>query len=123
MSFQVDVWLRSSDTATTRTLQVASRPPASWTDADVRDVLEEMLRAIHQLQHPAEERPRVLLRGVSWIVNPYEDGGVVIAIEIGMGAAVAGPFDVAQSVLEERITRVMREDARPASPSAPSTIH
>ena len=32
------------------------------------------------------------MRGLSWIVNPYEDGGVVIAIEITMGAAVAGPF-------------------------------
>jgi hypothetical protein len=123
MSFQVDVWLRTSDAATTRTLRITSRPPSSWTDADVREVLEEMLRAIHQLQHPRDDKPIVALRGISWIVNPYEEGGVVIALEIGMGAAVAGPFDVPQSFLEERITRVMREEPRAAPPPPSSTIH
>ena len=59
------------------------------------------------------------LRGLSWIVNPYEDGGVLIAIEITMGAAIAGPFDIDQSALETMITRVL---ARPAAPSS-ETIH
>ena len=35
------------------------------------------------------------LRGFSWIVEPTT-GGVVIAIEIPTGAAVAGPFDIPQ---------------------------
>jgi len=39
------------------------------------------------------------LRGFSWIVNPFESGGVVIAIEMTLGAVVAGPFDVPESVL------------------------
>ena len=30
-------------------------------------------------------------------MNPYEEGGVVIAIEITLGAAIAGPFDIDQA--------------------------
>jgi hypothetical protein len=52
-------------------------------------------------------------------VNPYEDGGVVIAIEITLGAAIAGPFDIEQAALEAMITRVL---ARPAAPPSP-TVH
>jgi hypothetical protein len=40
-----------------------------------------------------EDRP-IVLRGLSWIVNHYEEGGVVLAVEITLGAAVAGPFDI-----------------------------
>jgi hypothetical protein len=122
MSFQVDVWLRSSDAATTRTVDAVAHPPASWDDDDVRQVLEGMLRAIHQLKHPTEVAPAVALRGISWIVNTYEEGGVVIAIEITLGAAVAGPFDVDKEALEARITRVMRQQIVPA-PTSSTTIH
>jgi hypothetical protein len=73
-----------------------------------------MLRAMHRLKHPAEQEPAVALRGLSWIVNPYEDGGVVIAIEITMGAAVAGPFAIEQPALERLIHRVL-------APHAPTT--
>jgi hypothetical protein len=52
-------------------------------------------------------------------VSPYEGGGVVIAIEITLGAAVAGPFDIDRTALEAMITRVL---ARPASPPS-TTIH
>ena len=30
----------------------------------------------------------IALRGLSWIVNPYEEGGVVIASEITLGAEI-----------------------------------
>lgn len=122
MSFQVDVWLRSSDAATTRTVDAVVHGPESWDDDDVRQVLEGMLRAIHQLKHPTEAAPLVALRGISWIVNTYEDGGVVIAIEITLGAAVAGPFDIDKAVLEERITRVIRQQVVP-TPTSSTTIH
>jgi hypothetical protein len=122
MSFQCDVWLRSSDLATTRTVDTVDHAPASWDDDDVRRVLEGMLRAIHQLKHPAETAPPVALRGISWIVNPYEEGGVVIAIEITLGAAVAGPFDVDKGKLEAMITRVIRQQVVPA-PTSTATIH
>ena len=47
------------------------------------------------------------LRGFSWIVSPFETGGVVIALELTLGAAVAGPFDIPESELSATIARVM----------------
>ena len=70
MSFQVDVWLRGTDVATTATLEGITRAPDSWNDDDVRLVLEAMLRAMHRLKHPAESEFPITLRGLSWIVNP-----------------------------------------------------
>ena len=84
----------------------------------MRLVLEAMLRAMHQLKHPADAQS-VTLRGLSWIVNPYEDGGVVIAIEITLGAAIAGPFDIDKTTLEAMIERVLRQ--HPVA--SPTTIH
>lgn len=107
MSFQVDVWLRGSDVATTATLQRVTGTPAAWGDEDVRVVLEEMLRAMHRLKNPGSDDVAISLRGLSWIVNPFEEGGVVIAIEITVGAAVAGPFDIQQAALEGMIARVL----------------
>src|SRR5205807_2657685 len=71
-------------------------------------------RAVERAKHPSDSERPIALSGLSWIVNPYEDGGVVIAIEITLGAAVAGPFDIEQPELEAKIARVL-------SPSA--TIH
>jgi hypothetical protein len=96
----VDVWLRGTDFATTATIDGSPRPPRSWTDEDVRQVLEAMLRAMDRLKRPGESDRDISLRGLSWIVNHYEEGGVVIAIEISMGAAVAGPFDIDKAALE-----------------------
>jgi hypothetical protein len=118
MNVQVDVWLRGQDFATTRSIDGILREPGAWTDDDVRAVLEGMLRAMHGLKHPGEQSA-VVLRGLSWIVNPYEEGGVVIAIEISMGAAVAGPFDVDKSALETMISRVLVNPVAPAS----DTVH
>jgi hypothetical protein len=61
----------------------------------------------------------VSLRGLSWIVNAYEEGGVVLALEITMGAAVAGPFDIDQGALEAMVRRVLAVPVAPAS----STVH
>jgi hypothetical protein len=118
MNVQVDVWLRGQDFATTKSIDGVVREPGAWTDDDVRLVLEGMLRAMHRLKHPGEESGAIALRGLSWIVNPYESG-VVIAIEITMGAAVAGPFDIEQTALEQMISRVL---VHPLPPSA-SSVH
>jgi hypothetical protein len=116
MEVQVDVWLRGQDFATTRSIDGVSREPAQWTDDDVRSVLEGMLHAMHRLKHPHDTvRPSIALRGLSWIVNPYQDGGVVIAIEITLGAAVAGPFEIDQSRLEAMIARVLSPAATRSS--------
>ena len=113
MNVSVDIWLRGSDFATTEIIEGIMRSPTDWTDDDVRLVLEGMLRAMDRRRRPGKTDREIALRGISWIVNPYEDGGVVIAIEITTGAAVSGPFDIDQSVLEAMITRVLagRRDA------------
>jgi hypothetical protein len=119
MEFPVDIWLRGNNHATTELIAPVVREPRAWTDSDVADVLIGMLRAIDRASRPdaAVERP-VGLRGFSWIVNPFESGGVVIAIEMTLGAVVAGPFDVPESVLAGKIQRVM--DAQRA---AQKTVH
>jgi hypothetical protein len=119
MTVHVDVWLRGNDFATTETIEGLGREPPAWRDEDVRTVLEGMLQAMHRLKHPGGSRQLVSLRGLSWIVNPFEDGGVVIAIEITMGAAIAGPFDIDKSRLEAMISRVL---VRP-DPSPTQTVH
>jgi hypothetical protein len=50
-------------------------------------------------------------------VNPYDEGGVVIAIEITMGAAIAGPFTIEKRALEAMIARVLERPAAPPSTS------
>ena len=116
MTVQVDIWLRGNDFATTATIEGVAREPKTWTDDDVRVILEGMLRAMDRLKHPHEDERVIALRGLSWIVNPFDDGGVVIAIEITLGAAIAGPFDIEKSALETMIGRIL---ARPEAP--PST--
>lgn len=108
MEFQVDIWLRGDHHATTAVIAPVPREPSVWTDADIVAVLEGMLRALDRAKDPnaSPDRP-VSLRGFSWIVSPFETGGVVIALELTLGAVVAGPFDVPESVLSAKIERVM----------------
>ncbi len=119
MEFPVDIWLRGDNHATTEVIAPVDRDPRAWTEGDVAAVLIGMLRAIDRAKNPdiTADRP-VGLRGFSWIVNPFESGGVVIALEMTLGAVVAGPFDVAESMLTGMIQRVM--DAERASAS---TVH
>lgn len=108
MKFSVDIWLRGDNHATTEVIATVLREPKAWTDEDVAAVLEEMLRTIDRAKHPDAdpERP-VVLRGFSWIVNPFESGGVVIALELTLGAVVAGPFDIPERDLTAMINRVV----------------
>jgi hypothetical protein len=115
MTFNVDVWLRGDHHATTH--QLESREPRAWTDGDVKEILTGMLRAMDRRKNPGEGGRPISLRGLSWIVNPYEEGGVVIAIEITLGAAIAGPFDIDRGELEAMIARVLK------APEPPGTIH
>ena len=119
MIMSVDIWLRGSNDATTVTVDDLPHAPEAWTDADVRLVLEGMLRAMDRLKRPGEDARVVALRGLSWIVNPFDEGGVVIAIEITLGAAVAGPFDIDRTRLEAMITRVLASPEPPVS----TTVH
>ena len=85
-----------------------------WTEADVEAILKAMLLAIDRAKNPGAADRFVALRGFSWIVEPAQ-GGVVIAIEIPSGAAVAGPFAIEQARLDRLIARVLAA-ARPSSP-------
>jgi len=119
LTIKVDVWLRGTECAKTELIEGVKREPQAWMDEDVRQVLEGMLGTMHRLKHPDEASPAVSLRGISWIVNPFEDGGVVIALEVGMGAAVAGPFNVDQTSLETMIARVLVQPPM----HTPKTVH
>src|SRR3970282_1534026 len=108
MEIQLDVWLRGENHATTYVISPVGRDPRAWTDGDVTAVLVGMLRALDRASRPeADERRPVALRGFSWIVNPFEEGGVVIALELSLGAVVAGPFDIAERDLSTMIERVL----------------
>jgi hypothetical protein len=103
--FDVEIVLRDWSHAVTERIEHA-REPRQWTDEDVETVLKAILLAIDRAKNPAAGDRYVALRGFSWIVEP-SDGGVVIAIEIPMGAAVAGPFDIAQADLDRMIKRIL----------------
>ncbi len=119
MEFPVDIWLRGDNHATTVKIAPVPREPRAWTDGDVAMVLAGMLRAMDRAKHPDVQGERdVALRGFSWIVNPFEEGGVVIALELTLGAAVAGPFDIPESELSAMIQRVVT-----AERSTPPTVH
>lgn len=120
MTFPVEIVLKGRDSAVTESIHVPSADEPAWDDAMVHDMLVGILRAIGRVEDPdaAPDRP-VILQGFSWIVEPMEDG-VVIAIEIPMGAAVAGPFAVDQARLDAVVSRVIRADRQMRMPD---TIH
>ena len=105
MTFDVEIVLRERSYAVTEKIE-HPRDARAWTEEDVEAVLKGILLAIDRVKNPGTSERYVALRGFSWIVEPA-DGGVVIAIEIPMGAAVAGPFDIPQQELDAMITRVL----------------
>jgi len=110
LEIPLDIWLRGDNHATTEVISPVACEPQAWTDGDVAAVLVGMLRAIDRARNPAAAADRPIgLRGFSWIVNPFESGGVVIALEMTLGAVVAGPFDVPESALTGMIQRVMEK--------------
>src|SRR5678815_2796898 len=123
MDIPLDIWLRGDHHATTEVISPVARDVRAWSEADVTAVLTGMLRALDRAKNPDAEPDRpVALRGFSWIVNPFETGGVVIALEMTVGAVVAGPFDVSESALSGLIERAMASD-RTAMAGQSRTIH
>ena len=118
MDFDVEIVLRERNHAVTERVVLPAlsdgvSPP--WTDLEVEQVLKAILLAIDRAKSPSAEQRYVALRGFSWIVEPNTPGTVVIAIEIPSGAAVAGPFQADQAVLDRTITRVLAA-AAPVKP-------
>ena len=123
LPFQIDIWLRGENHASTEVIAPVAREPRGWTDSDVALVLTEMLRALDRAKNPGVRADRyVALRGFSWIVNPYETGGVVIALELTLGAVVAGPFDIPERELSAMIERVIAAE-RASAAQAPPSVH
>lgn len=121
MTYDVEIVLRERDYAVTERIVHAGNEPAGWTDGDVETVLKTILLAIDRAKNPQAESRHVALRGFSWIVEPTS-AGVVIAIEIPSGAAVAGPFRIDQPRLDRLISRVLAA-ARPISAPPPPVVH
>lgn len=111
MEFDVEIVLRERNYAVTERIEHGT-DPAAWRETDVETVLKQMLLAIDRVKNPAQGGRAVALRGFSWIVEPLGDQ-VVIAIEIPMGAAVAGPFAIDQQKLDALVRRVVAAAARP----------
>jgi len=111
MQYDVEIVLRERNYAITEQIEHGIEPRA-WGERDVRIVLEQILRAIDRAKNPDNPAAHVALRGFSWIVEPM-DAGVVIAIEIPTGAAVAGPFAIEQDRLDSMVRRVVAAAAIP----------
>ena len=105
MTFDVEIVLRERNFAVTERIE-SSVLPAEWTEREVAEVLKAILLAVDRVKNPAALDRHVALRGFSWIVEPTAEG-VVIAIEMTTGAAVAGPFAVEQRRLDGLVSRVM----------------
>jgi hypothetical protein len=119
MQFDIEVVLRNEKEATVERA-VHPRDPHDWTEEDVSRLLTRILLALNRVKNPEAETPHVALRGFSWIVEPFDKGRVVIAIEIPMGAAVAGPFAIEQHVLDRLIARALE---RSTEDTPGTTIH
>ena len=120
MTIPVEIWIRGTDFATTSELKTITREPDAWVDDDVREILEGMLHLMDEAKNPGQGNRVAALRGFSWIVNPFE-GGVLVAIEMTLGAAVAGPFAIDKARLEDMISRVLAAGPPAAAPSG--TVH
>jgi hypothetical protein len=119
MTFGVEIMLRG-DTRVHTDIVEHERPLAEWATEDVEAVLYAVLRAVDRAQHPDGVEPRPLsLRGLSWIVSPYQ-GAVVIALEIPSASIVAGPLAVEEAHLDALMRRAL--DPARAAGSSP-TVH
>ena len=102
----VDVWVRGRQGAVTEKIAELDADAASWTDAEVKDLLEGMLLALERARNPGGIPPEVTLRGFSWIVSP-DKGGVLLHLEMQSGTVSAGPFAIDEARLTDMISRVM----------------
>ena len=116
MLYEVEIVLRDRNYAVTERIEHGVEP-GKWSERDVKVVLEQILRAIDRVKNPDNPAAHIALRGFSWIVEPV-DRGVVIAIEIPTGAAVAGPFEIEQERLDTMVRRVIAGAAIPRA-----TVH
>ncbi len=101
VTIPVEIMLRGDPHVYTQTLDHPGEP-GQWSVADMERVLERLLQAVSRVLQPDGAGAPVLLRGMNWIVSPYQTG-VVIALEIHSASVVAGPFDVPAATLDALI--------------------
>ena len=102
----VDVWVRGRQDAKTEKISGVDNDATSWTDEDVKQLLEGMLLALERTNNPGGVPPEVTLRGFSWIVSPDKDG-VLVHLEMQLGTVSAGPFAIDETRLTDMISRVI----------------
>lgn len=102
----VDVWVRGATSAVTQKMKGVPADAESWTVADVKVLLEQMLKAIDRARDPHSDPPAISMRGFSWIVSP-DQGGVLVHLELQLGTASAGPFAIDETRLSDMIARVI----------------
>ena len=102
----VDVWVRGATSAVTQKVKGVPADAESWTVADVRVLLEQMLKALDRARDPNSDPSAVTMRGFSWIVSP-DQGGVLVHLELQLGTASAGPFAIDETRLSDMIARVI----------------
>ena len=91
MTFDAEIVVRASGRVVVASLYHDGHEPPAWEEHDVRAVLTLMLLAVDRAASGSTDVTRtVALRGLSWIVTPFDDGAA-IAIEITAGSVVAGP--------------------------------
>jgi hypothetical protein len=105
VTMDVEVWVRGSTGAVTEKMKGVRTDADAWTDADVKTLLEQMLKALDRAKNPGGD-VAVTLRGFSWIVSPDKDG-VLVHLEMQLGTASAGPFAIDEARLSEMIARVI----------------
>jgi hypothetical protein len=112
MTYQVEIMLRGNETVFTETVHhIGGDDPAAWTADDASTLLHSTLKAIDRVLNPGrDDAPATTLRGINWIVSPYEQG-VVLALEIHSASAVAGPFAITPARLEALLNEAVKAPA------------
>src|SRR5688572_19781769 len=110
MHFELDVWVRGAQHAKTHRVDSIAIRAADWGEAEVRQLVTEMLLAINREKHPGAEPPHLTMRGFSWIVSPFETG-VVLHLDMQIGTVSAGPFPIEQARLTALMTQMIKNDA------------
>jgi hypothetical protein len=111
MTFDAEIVVRASGQVTVETLYYDGHEPPAWDEQDARAVLTLMLLAVDRAANGAADMARsVALRGLSWIVTPF-DSGAAVAIEITAGSVIAGPFEIPDRMLTTLIARAIEQDA------------
>src|SRR4029453_1693921 len=103
---EVDVWVRGRQDAATEQVSGISQNAASWTDSDVKKLLEGMLLALERVNNPGGIPPEGSLRGCGWIFIHVCVCGLLY-LEIQLGAVSAGPFSLDEQRFTEMIARVL----------------